>query len=303
VKKAFLFFLLPFSLMASTVSMVMTVDWEGESISAENLAAIKRFREHHPEIAMLHFLNPAYYTKKGANADLITSQVNSVLRPKDEHGLHIHAWKSLVTYCGIDYKAGPSFGGMENCSGEEDCGFGVSLEFAYNQDELSRLVACSKNILLEQEFQRIESFRAGGWQLGRKMAIALATNGFNLDSSRTDANVLIPSWGADSDLVKMVKSLHPGASVLDQPYELVPGLLELPDNGCLADYTPPKVLLSLFQEIVKNKKQVMVIGFHQETASYYLPLLEKGIEELEKYASSLGIKLHWSEFPFKANSP
>ena len=110
MKKILLLCFLPLSVMASSLTMVMTVDWEGDSISLENIDAIKKFRNAHPEIPILHFLNPAYYTKKGADASIINSQINSILTPKDELGLHIHAWKSLVEYCGLTYQGSPVFG-------------------------------------------------------------------------------------------------------------------------------------------------------------------------------------------------
>ncbi len=99
----------------------------------------------------------------------------------------------------------------------KDCGHTVSLEFAYSQRDLSQLVKCSKEILFNYGFGNAKSFRAGGWQLGN-LAQALAENNFTLDSSRTDAKVLIPQWEKDSKLVQMVLKLHPNASAIDQPF-------------------------------------------------------------------------------------
>ncbi len=285
------------TLRANPITLVMTVDWEGRSISKENLNAIKGFRADFPQIPMLHFLNPAYFTKENANPDIINSQIKSVLDPKDEQGLHIHAWKSLVNYCGLQYQSGPVFGTSNETCQRGDCGHTVSLEHAYSEEELKQLVGCSKKILIDQGYNRIKSFRAGGWQLGNKLAIALVFNGINLDSSRTDAKILIPQWGADSNLVKMVANLHPGATILDQPFDLIPGLLELPDNGSLADYTPSKTLADIFKELIKNDKNIMVLGFHLETAATYLPQLKKGILEIERLAKDLGIDIKWAQFP------
>lgn len=86
---------------------------------------------------MLHFLNPAYYTKPTSPPDeVLTSLTRFVLRPNDEIGLHIHAWKSLVEYCGLNYKYKPTFSNydrIENCSRPlADCGHTVNLEFAYS---------------------------------------------------------------------------------------------------------------------------------------------------------------------------
>ncbi len=299
MKKIIFFFLFPGLIFASNINMVMTVDWEGRNISWHNIEAIKNFRKLHPEIPMLHFLNPAYYTKEDANFAFLNKKINSVLFPQDERGLHIHAWKSLVNFCGLEYKSGPSFGdGDENCNvRDNDCGHTVSLEYAYSQEELNELVKCSNDILEKQGLGRPKSFRAGGWQLGPKLSQALADNHFLLDSSRTDASVLIPQWGENSNLVQMVFKLHPTASALDRPFELLPGLMELPDNGCLADYTPASILLELFQKNVKGGNAYFVLGFHLETAANYLPQLDKGLKEIYNYASENNIQINWAHFP------
>jgi hypothetical protein len=178
MKKALLSLLLPGMLFAQNITMVMTVDWEGRNISFKNISAIQKFRSAYPEIPMLHFLNPAYFTKEYVDADL-KEKINSVLRPQDERGLHIHAWKSLVQYCGVNYQSKPTIADIdENCSDGKDCGHTVSLEYAYSQTELSQLVKCSQAILANQGFGEPKSFRAGGWQLGTKLAQALAENNF-----------------------------------------------------------------------------------------------------------------------------
>lgn len=299
MKKAFLFFFfISGSLFAQKITMVMTVDWEGRNISEKNISAIQKFRKDHPEIPMLHFLNPAYLIRPGADTEKLINQINSVLKNGDEKGLHIHAWKSLVEYCGLIYKAYPTFADIdENCKDGKDCGHTVSLEFAYSQKELGQLVKCSKEILFNFGFGNAKSFRAGGWQFGGNMAQALSENNFTMDSSRTDAKVLIPQWGRESNLVQMVLKLHPTASAIDQPFEILPGLIELPDNGCLADYTPASTLLSLFKKNAENGGGFFVTGFHQETAELYLPQLEKGLDLIKKYSQDNNVQINWAQFP------
>jgi hypothetical protein len=295
---AFLFLLLSpltYSYETPKITLYMTVDWEGRAVDSKNLETMRAFRDKYPQIPMLHFLNPAYYTKDGASASSITNQVRSVFSPLDEHGLHIHAWKSLIEKCGLIYQTRPSFADRnEDCEGE--CGHTVSLEYAYSQEQLTQLVGCGSEILVQKGFKRPKSFRAGGWQLGPKLAQALQANGFTFDSSRTDASILVSSWGEGSALVKMVRGLHPGASILDQPYQLLPGLMEYPDNASLADYTPPETLIRIFKELMKNGKRTMVLGFHQETASKFLRNLEQAIPVMEEEARKAGVVLEWAHF-------
>lgn len=291
---AFLLMLLSFAVDAATVTekvtVFVTVDWEGLSLEDDNIEAMQDFRRRYPQIPILHFLNPVYELKFGKTA---LQKIRDTLLPADVHGLHIHPWKTLVTFCGLPYRSTPAFTPQdESCAGNE-CGYTVSLEKAYTREELTKLVGCSKDLLVEQGFDQPRSFRAGGWQQGPKLAEALKENGFTLDSSRTDANFLVPRWG-NSELVMYVSELHAGSTPLDQPYELLPGLTELPDNASLADYTSPQKIVEVFRNIVASGKRYMVLGFHQETASSYLHRLEEAIPLLEKEAAAAGVELEWA---------
>ena len=286
----------PFADEQPKITVYVTVDWEGWSLDDENIKAMQSFRKQYPHIPMLHLLNPVYSIRPQVNAAQISQKIRSTLLPGDEHGLHIHAWKSLINQCGLPYRSTPAFANViEECEGGE-CGYSVSLEYAYTQDELTQLVACSANLLVRQGFNRPRSFRAGGWQLGPKLAAALQANGFTFDSSRIDARLLTTKWDTKSGMVQLVQKLHPNSTPLDQPYELLPGLMEYPNNGGLADYTSAQTLLEIFRSLIANKKTVMVIGFHQETAFTYLSNLEAAIPLLEKEAKTAGVKLEWAHY-------
>jgi len=95
-------------------------------------------------------------------------------------------------------------------------------------------------------------------------------------------------------LVVLLKQLHPNASVLDQPVSLLPGLMEYPDNGSLADYTRTKVLVEAFKKVLDSHEKVFVTGFHQETAFNFLSRLEQAIPEMEAAATAAGVTIHWS---------
>jgi hypothetical protein len=294
---ACLFQFIPESRAAERVITVyLTVDWEGWSLDEENLEAIRQFRSRHPEIPMLHLLNPVYYLRPEVNKAEITAQIRSTLLPIDAQGLHLHAWKSLVTQCGLPYKSRPSFAqANEDCESGE-CGYTVSLEFGYSETELIQLVACGGALLVENGFNQPKHFRAGGWQLGPKLASALHANGFMWDSSRTDAGVVAHSWGEQSALVQMLRQLHPDASISDQPKELLPGLMQYPNNASLMDYTSTERLLEIFGLLIKENKSVIVMGFHQETAFVYLDNLEDAIGLMQQAAKSAGVQLEWGRY-------
>jgi hypothetical protein len=275
------------------IRLYVTVDWEGWSLDDENLEAMRAFRKKYPHIPMLHFLNPVYHLRPGADAAETTRSIQSTLLPGDTHGLHVHGWQSLIEACGLAFREKPDFSGAGQDCHVGECGYTVSLEYAYSQQELTKLIGCSAGLLERQGFNRPRSFRAGGWQQGPKLAQALRDNGFTADSSRTDARLIATRWGANSKLVNFINQLHPGSNPLDQPYELLPGLKEYPNNASLADYTSAHKLVEIFSELVRNGKTVMVLGFHQETAFSYLHRMEDAIPLMEKAAAEAGIKLEW----------
>ena len=276
------------------IRLYVTVDWEGWSLDDENLETMRAFRRKYPYIPMLHFLNPVYALRPGTDAAEVTRQVKSTLLPNDVQGLHLHGWKSLIEACHVEFHETPEFSGAGQDCHAGECGYTVSLEYAYNQEELTKLVACSAGLLEKQGFNRPRSFRAGGWQQGPKLAQALKANGFSVDSSRTDASLIAPRWGATSKLADFINQMHPGSTPLDQPYELLPGLMEYPNNASLADYTSAFKLADIFRDLVQNGKSVMVLGFHQETAFSYLHRMEDAIPLMEKAAAEAGVLLEWA---------
>ncbi len=287
------------------VVIVMTIDWEGRELSKENLEALKAFRNKYPGIPILHFLNAAYYTKPDANAAEITKKIKSVMRKHDEHGLHIHAWKSLVEASGVKFKTKPDLGGwsLRNC--QFDCGHVVSLT-AYSAEEMQKIIRKSNEILVKNGFSRPKSFRSGAWQTGPTVATALSREGFYLDSSATVDYFVSRSWGKSSLLVQSINRLWPGMSTVKQPYlmktEHKP-IWQLPNNASLADYTKPNTIFRTLKdnvdEFLRNPKPVhyVVTGFHLETAKRYLPRVEKALEKIIDYSSSKGVPIQFAHFP------
>jgi len=274
--------------------ILVTVDWEGYEIAAENIEEMQAFRQQFPHIPIVHLLNPVYILREPLQAGQYRSMIKSTLLPGDVQGLHLHAWKSLITYCGIPFQSAPSFHPeSEHCKQGKDCGYTVSLELSYSQQALTKLLACSQQLQVAQGFDKPLYFRAGGWQGGQKLKQALLANGFVWDSSEVDAELLTTRWPQKSELVQSLKQLHPNTTPLDQPYTIEKQLKEYPNNAALADYTTTKQLVALFEQLVANKKQVMVLGFHQETAVDYLPRLVDAIEKMEVIAKENDLFIQW----------
>lgn len=290
----------------ANVKVIVSVDWEGEDLSHENLKAFSKFREDYPEIPLMQFLNAAYFTKKDANPNTIRRKINSVLRPGDEHGLHIHAWKSLFEASGVKYHASPNWDDdtpQNDCS--YDCGHGVPIS-TYSYDELRKVISYSVQTLTKHGYKTPRSFRAGGWMSAPHVLEALAEEGFLYDNSALPAHFLnvsrakyIKSW---------VEKLWPGITDLSQPYRISfrnSSIVEIPDNGCLADYVTSKQVLEGFEKITKlwkeNKEGTYYysIGFHQETANSWLPRFRKGIDLIKKYAEENSVDFEFVNYPLE----
>lgn len=276
-----------------TIKIFVTVDWEGWSLDEENIEVMQAFRKQYPHIPMMQLLNPVYLLRPSADTKVEAEKIRSTFLPSDSMGLHVHGWKSLLDACEVPFQNAPSFTAQSDVCEAGDCGYAVSLEYAYSAQDLTKLIACSANLLVAQGFARPRYFRAGGWQLGPKLASALEANQFVFDSSRTDANLLTTKWAENSGLVQMVKALHPEASVLDEPYQLTASVMEYPNNGSLADYTDTQQLLTIFKTLIAHDKRVLVLGFHQETAFSYLKHLQDAIPLYEEIAREQGITIDW----------
>jgi hypothetical protein len=277
------------------ITVYVTVDWEGVSLDNDNLETIQEFRKKYPHIAMLHLITPSYWLRPDVNKAAITTQIKSTFLAIDKVGLHIHGWKSLLNFCQVPYQTAPSFADRAETCETGDCGYSVSLEYAYSEADLSKLVACSSNILVSEGFAKPTHFRAGGWQLGPKLTAALQANGFTWDSSHIDANLLTTSWHQDSGMIKMLRELHPTATPLDQPYYLNQ-LHEHPNNAALADYTSSKQIVAMFNSLIQNRKSVMVLGFHQETTTNYLGRLDAAIPQMQAAAKAASVQLEWAKY-------
>jgi len=298
---------LPTSVSAA-LRVVVSVDWEGRNLDPQNLASMEHFRHDYPQVPLQHFLNAAYFTKPDADARVTAAAIKSVLRAGDEHGLHIHPWRSLVQAAGVKFRTEPAFRGpMDLSQCDPDCGHDVNMA-AYDEKELQKLIRLSIKTLTKHGFERPRSFRAGAWQADNHVFRALAREGITLDSSATSAEYLKERWG-HSLLYPVVGKLWPHITSTSQPYRIPLGqglsILQLPNNGCLADYVSGARIAQTFQENVevwkkdKTKDIYISIGFHQETAQKYLPHLRQGIDTIMQISARDNLPVEFVVPPLK----
>jgi hypothetical protein len=306
-----------------TLKVVISVDWEGRELVG--LEDMRKFRDNHPNVPLTQYLNAAYFTKKGADPEDVATKIKSVLRPGDEHGLHVHAWKSLFEASGVTYHNGTTYFGrdssLDDCT--VDCGQAVMLN-SYSSDELRKVVRFSTDTLVSHGFTRPVSFRAGGFIADKGVLEAVAAEGFLRDSSPIQATIfdadakgyleILDPNGSD-DMINWAateRTLWPFYDNESQPSRktLSQGsLLEIPFNGTMVDYhaitnpgtffgwtgAPPddlptmESMLAVYHAcrplVSADSETVMTFGFHQETAPQYLAALGHFLDLLDLEAS------------------
>jgi hypothetical protein len=268
------------------MQLLVTVDWEGRDLMDANLQAMQDLHAKFPEVRVVNFLNAAYYTKPGASRDDVTKRIASALAPNDEHGLHIHGWKSLFEAAGVPFRSTPTFWGTslppQQCT--FDCGHEVPIS-EYSTDELRKVVKLSLDTLEGSGFRRAKSFRTGGWMAKQNVRDAVAAEGLLSEQSAVPVEFLQPQLGS-YPVYGWLGEIWNGVVRTSQPYVLdtaTTALLEIPDNGCLSDYMSAQEMVDVFEAnkvaflADRSKNVVVSVGFHEETAAMYVPVLEEAL--------------------------
>ena len=266
--------------ISGRIVIIISVDWEGDDLKSGNLTAFKNFRDNYPDVPILQFLNATYYTKPDANDSDVTYKINSVLLPIDEHGLHIHGWKTLFEEAGVVHHRYPSWWYGDTLSDIEcsyDCGVDIATS-DYTKEEICKVIQLSQTIHTANGFDKAVSFRTGGWMGRNNVLEALKEEGFLYDHSPVETDLIIGTGKIPENtlLAQWLTEMWKDITITSQPYSIIDGLIEVPDNGALADYVGGQDMLNVFKEnaklYVNNPDSVyyVSIGFHQETASNYI---------------------------------
>jgi len=283
------------------LQLVVTVDWEGRDLREDNIRAMENLHARFPDVKIVHFLNAAYYTKDLADPVDITKRINRAILPGDEKALHIHGWKRLFEAAGATFVASPTFWGTSlDARGREcmaDCGHEVPISL-YSTAELRKVVKFSLDTLEANGFGRAKSFRCGGWMAKPSVRDAIAAEGLKYEHSAVPTVFLQPKLAA-YPVYDWLSELWQGTTSTSQPYRLPAAegasLVEVPDNGALADYVNAAQMMEVFRankaEYLRDRRRnvIVSVGFHEETAAAYLPQLEAAIAQMYEEAKLEGL--------------
>ena len=255
----------------------VSCDWEGRNLESINLNKMSKFIEEFPDIPILHYMNPAYYTRKIKKPN---SKIKKVIKKNDTIGLHIHCWKSLIKKCDVKVRLKPTWSYYGDCDG-----YAVPLT-SYNKEELNKIIKNSLKILGDNGFSNIDCFRAGGWFANDNVFEALLNNNIKLDSSHVDLSLIEYYHPRVSGMLEKIwEDIEYDTQVykkqINDDY-----IIEYPNNGCFCDYHDKDVMIKIVKDNIElwenSDKDIFIsLGFHQESADDYLDRLIETIKEIK----------------------
>jgi hypothetical protein len=296
------------------VRIVLTIDWEGRDLQENNLLAMNEFRVQLEsflgiQVSFVHFLSAAYFTKPGVNIMDVQSKLKLVIRPQDEIGIHDHMWKSLLEVSGVKYRDVRRF--METEPNPEILGdVGGSVDpLSYSLSERIAIIKKTKNILQQNGFNNVKTYRAAGWSLTPELMRQLPHLGIRVDSSMAPIEMFRTYFPPDSSIRQQAEKINVTTHYWNQiPYSVQTesGSLTLAPLLAMADYQPQnldEIMLYLFereadlrmlQEVNQEVSPItFVLGAHQETFANYGPRLLTSIQTFVSAISGNGQRSKW----------
>lgn len=280
------------------VTVTVSVDWEGRDLAEKNLVAFEKLRDAHPDVPFTHFLSAGYLTKKGVDVKAQADRMRRVLRPNDETGHHVHMWRSLVEAAGVKFRDSPRWTPKGYALQDDgiDAGHEVYSE-AYTTDEIAKIIHEGVQRLRDAGFEISKSYRGGGWVTPVHLLEAIKREGFEIDSSATDASWLKRLDDLGYSIPQRLREVWTGVTEKTQPFFVdTPAgkVLEMPDTGNLADYVTADQMVTHVKRALERanadpEHEVFVhIGFHQETADSYSPRVLDALSRIKALDSGAG---------------
>lgn len=281
--------------------ILTTVDWDDADISDNELAWHLALHEDHPNLLLTEFVGPYTFTEDNVSEERADELVDWLLALRDNHdaeiGLHIHAYCTFVEYAGVECRHEPSFYSDEG----DETGYTV-FSNAYTEAEYTTLLEAADELFVEHGLGKPITFRAGGWIADAGVLRALEAAGYVADTSAANWSCL-EEWdgNANGELWAFLTDQWSEIDATSQPYypsqddagvpgEPSIGVLEVPDNACLADYVSGDEMIAVldanFDGEPLDEPKVWSIGFHNRTAGFMMDF-RTPIEEALTYADAL----------------
>ncbi|MBQ49006.1 MAG: hypothetical protein CMP10_16590 [Zetaproteobacteria bacterium] len=274
---------------STPINLTLSSIWEGTSIRSYNINAMIEIRKSFPKIKMIHFINPAYFTKANSKHEEIIAKIKSIIRPGDEIGMHLQPWRSLTQAADVIFRPGPTYWGETLSSYQciQDCGNDVPLTI-YRESEIRSILGQSIKIFQEKSLGKPKSFSAGGWLSSEPILEAIADLGFVYDYSSISPKLLKRRIGT-FPLYQWIQNRWSHITPYTQPHYIKTRnsvIIEVSNSSAAIDYLTEKEVLEIFNNYISESKKnldktlLFQISFHQETAAQFLPRIKSTIEAI-----------------------
>jgi hypothetical protein len=293
---------------ASTLTIDVTVNWEGRDLQVPNVDALERLRATFPDIPLTHFVNPVYFLDE-ANATDNAQALQKILADHDEVGLYLAPMEPLVKQAGVILKLVPTFWGYldegELCM--TDCGLDVPLT-VYTREETLKLLATAQRTLHAAGFSGLKSFMVRGWMGAPHITQLAAAFGYRFELSPIDPGLVTPKLGEfpiSAWVQQSWSALHQAdAAAVQKLVNSHPLVKTIPQRGGIVELNDPQEILARFDRHVKEQRteEVFTLALSTESAFLSWPKLRVILESLQERAKKQNITLRFATVSGAKNS-
>jgi len=245
--------------------VVVSTDWDNAYNTVKQTDLQNALHNNHTHLKLTHLVGPYTFTDPTLTEEQRVEMVNWVKHQRDtfgdEIGTHIHPYCNFVTSVGLTCQTAPSFR-----QAADPTGYTVRLG-AYTYDQWMTMFARVDELWAAHGMGKPTAFRAGGWTLEIPVLRALADSGYVADSSAVNWARMEEWKGVTLNGQTVPASLYewnmaqwaPITSTTQAYYatedSILPGgsgtpipVLEVTDNGILADYVLSTEMIDIFKQ-------------------------------------------------------
>ena len=260
--------------------VVTSVDWDRADTIDDELAFMDSLHEDHDALVLTQFVGPYTFTDPDVSPERRGVLVDWLLANEvafgDEIGLHIHPYCNFVETTSVPCRTAPSFAYEDG----DERGYTVFCS-SYDRAEFAELLRAADALFEGEGMGKPVTFRAGGWTANGAVLQALADEGYTADTSANHW-ALMEEWadGIEGGLYDWNRANWARITATSQPYQPdvdAPdgpgpqpiGILEVPDNGILADYVEAEEMIAVLEAnwdgAALLEPKVLSVGFHNRT--------------------------------------
>ncbi|MBW2735884.1 MAG: hypothetical protein JRH20_26150 [Deltaproteobacteria bacterium] len=277
-------------------------DWDSADTTDENLKLQDKLHADHPHLRMTHFVGPYTFTDTTITPARAAMMAHWVISMRDHHhdeiGLHIHPFCNFLQVAGVTCRSQPSF--LDKVEGDPS-GYTITLD-AFTEAEMRMMLVKAKALFEENGLGTPTSFRAGGWSAVASTLRALVQEGFIVDASPAnwvylaewlnDPKTTLYQWNRDhwgpiNDTTQPYYPSTENIAVAGHPY--IP-ILELPNNGALADYITGQQMIDVFKANwpggALSEPRAYSIGYHPVNFSDYESRLSEALVFVDRFLAA-----------------